>query len=358
MIVKDEEESLAAVLEDARSFCDELVVADTGSSDRTREVAADAGARVIEVPWTDDFAAARNASLEACTGDWVVWLDADDRVQPAAQQAFRTILDGLRGDGGAELDAIMTPYHYAFDARGQCSFTVVRERVFRRDQRLRWQGAVHEVVDIVGLRLREEPAAVVEHRRTDAQAARDTGRNLRILNNLYEAGDRSPRTLFYLANELRENGRLEQAVQAYDEALGQDRPDWERYYALTAQAQCLDALGREEEALASAFKAVRLEPARPEAWMAAGRIHYSRERWVAAVPFFSAASAARSRPFNGFVQDADYRWAPWDFLSVCLGNSGRHQEAVQAALRALEGGNPGADRVRGNIDWFVSELSR
>jgi glycosyltransferase involved in cell wall biosynthesis len=349
MIVKDEEDSLADVLADARAFCDELVVADTGSSDRTRQVAADAGARVIEVPWTDDFAAARNAALDACTGDWVLWLDADDRVPPDSQHAFATVVADLDDD----VDAVLTPYHYAFDARGQCSFTVVRERVLRRDAGLRWQGAVHEVVDIVGVNTREEPSLIVEHRRTPAH----TGRNLRILQRLYEAGDRSPRTLFYRANELRDNGRHEEAVAAYDEALTAERPEWERYYALTCLGQSLQVLGRDEEALAAALEAVRLDPGRPEAWMTAGRVHYERGHWVQAAPFFSAASTAPVRPFSGFVNDADHRWAPWDYLSVCLGNSGRHREALEAGLRALEGGNPGADRVRANIGWFVSELS-
>ena len=56
---------------------DEIVIADTGSTDRTRELAASFGARVVEFPWCDDFGAARNASLEQATGRWVLWLDAD-----------------------------------------------------------------------------------------------------------------------------------------------------------------------------------------------------------------------------------------------------------------------------------------
>ncbi|WP_165845472.1 glycosyltransferase [Streptacidiphilus pinicola] len=352
MIVKDEAESIAAVLADASVFCDELVVADTGSTDGTQELARAAGARVVDVPWTDDFAAARNASLDACGGDWIIWLDADDRVPPAAQQAFVRVLAELEED----VDALISPYHCAFDENtGAPTFTTLRERVLRRAAGLRWAGAIHEVVDITQARIREVPQLVVEHRRTEAQAAADEGRNLRILEKLYAGGDRSPRTLYYRANELRDLGRHEEAEVAYAEVLTLSQPAWERYFALMSRAECLQAVGRSAEAGEVAVQAVLLDPTRPEAWMVAGMIPYEQCDWARAVPFFSAAAAARSRPSEGFVRDRDHGWAPWDFLSVCLGNSGRHEEALQAGVRALRD-NPQAERVRANLGWFVSEL--
>ncbi|MEY9871408.1 glycosyltransferase involved in cell wall biosynthesis [Streptacidiphilus sp. MAP12-33] len=356
MIVKDEAESIADVLSDASAFCDELVVADTGSTDGTQELARAAGARVIDVPWTDDFAAARNASLDACTGEWIVWLDADDRVPPAAQEAFSRILSGLGGDGDGDVDALISPYHCAFDEQtGAPTFTTLRERVMRRAAGLRWAGAIHEVVDITAVRTRDEPELVVEHRRTEAQAAQDEGRNLRILEKLYASGDRSPRTLYYRANELRDNGRHEEAAAAYAEVLELSQPAWERYFALMSRAECLQATGRHAEAEESAVRAVLLDPTRPEAWMVAGMIPYERGEWARAVPFFNAASVAQARPAGGFVRGRDYEWAPWDFLAVCLGNSGRHEEALNAGVRSLRG-NPQAERVRANIGWFVSQL--
>src|SRR6185369_12826459 len=77
MIVKNEEANLPPCLSSAADLVDEIIIADTGSTDRTREIAASFGARVVEFPWVDSFAAARNESVRHATGDWIFWLDAD-----------------------------------------------------------------------------------------------------------------------------------------------------------------------------------------------------------------------------------------------------------------------------------------
>src|SRR5262249_14980865 len=76
MIVRNEEGHLPACLASVVDLVDEVIVADTGSTDHTRDIAVRFGARVVEFPWVDDFAAARNAALQQATGDWVWWLDA------------------------------------------------------------------------------------------------------------------------------------------------------------------------------------------------------------------------------------------------------------------------------------------
>jgi tetratricopeptide (TPR) repeat protein len=93
MIVRDAEDLVAASLESVRRWADEILVADTGSIDRTRQLAMAGASRVIDVPWTDDFAAARNACLEQATGDWILWLDAGERIAPETAQAIRQFVD-------------------------------------------------------------------------------------------------------------------------------------------------------------------------------------------------------------------------------------------------------------------------
>jgi glycosyltransferase involved in cell wall biosynthesis len=102
MIVRDEESNLPHCLQSVRGLFDEIVVVDTGSRDRTIEIARSYGARVSQFAWVDDFAAARNASLARASGDFAFWLDADDVVEPAERQKLEVRFNTLRaGDEAA-----------------------------------------------------------------------------------------------------------------------------------------------------------------------------------------------------------------------------------------------------------------
>ncbi|MFE0026162.1 glycosyltransferase [Amycolatopsis sp. NPDC059021] len=355
MIVRDEEALLGRVLRDAAGFCDEMVVVDTGSRDRTRRIAREAGARVLDVGWDDDFAAARNVSLDACTGDWVLWLDADDVVPPGVQAALRgakqEILTG-------ELDAVTTPYHYAFDAdTGACLHTFPRERLARRVAGLRWTGAVHEFLDIPGNRVLYRADLAVEHRPDPAKRAAKSSRNLRIIERMVREGDHSSRTRYYHACELRDAGRHAEALDAYTAYFRNPGKEWEQYTARLSAAECAGKLGRTGEAAEQLHAALRLDPSRAEAFLRLGLPHFERGEWAKALPFYAAASTVET-PVTGFVSPPDYGWRPWDYLSVCLARLGRHEDSIAAAVTSLEAGNPERERLLANIRWSADRLPR
>src|ERR1700686_2903395 len=85
MIVRNGEQDLAHCLESVRGIVDEIVVADTGSTDSSIAIARQFGARVINIPWTNDFAAARNAALAPVHAEWVLVLDADEQLDEQAK---------------------------------------------------------------------------------------------------------------------------------------------------------------------------------------------------------------------------------------------------------------------------------
>ncbi|GAA2579571.1 hypothetical protein GCM10010399_06650 [Dactylosporangium fulvum] len=121
LIVKDEEDVLGRSLDAVRELVDEIVVYDTGSGDRTIEVARAHGARVVEGFWSDHFGDARDRSLEHCKGRWVLWIDADevftgnpkavrDTLRYAECDAFFATIDNQEGhEGGAGTSTIYYP---------------------------------------------------------------------------------------------------------------------------------------------------------------------------------------------------------------------------------------------------------
>lgn len=94
MIVRDEAQTLRRCLESVRGVVREIVIADTGSKDETPQIAREYGAQVVEIPWEDDFAKARNRALAPLNCDWVLSLDADEMLDPSAGAAIGALTAG------------------------------------------------------------------------------------------------------------------------------------------------------------------------------------------------------------------------------------------------------------------------
>ena len=203
IIVRDEEKNLPACLESVRGIFDEIVIVDTGSTDRTVEIARSFGARVFDFVWVDDFAAARNAALARATGDYAFWLDADDVVDPTKRQKLEQILRRLRKG-----------HHVAYVVRCACDpspdgtggDTVVDHiRLFPLREGVRWTYRVHEQI-LPALRRANIPVEwtdlTVRHTGYVDQAlrSRKLDRDTRILMQELEARPDDPFTLFNLGS--------------------------------------------------------------------------------------------------------------------------------------------------------------
>nr|WP_246316203.1 glycosyltransferase family 2 protein [Kineococcus aurantiacus] len=176
-IVKDEEDVLAASLQALGPFVDEIVVYDTGSSDRTREIAREFGAVVVEGLWDDDFGAARNRALEHCRGRWVFAVDADELVRGDAG-AFR---DALRASTVDWLHVAQVSEVIAGTGRSVECFV---PRLLR-PATCRWEGAIHEQIVAIGAPVRGAGTTelLLEHSGLDPARRRAQGkddRNLRV----------------------------------------------------------------------------------------------------------------------------------------------------------------------------------
>jgi Flp pilus assembly protein TadD len=261
MIVKDEEANLPACLEGVAGVVDEVVVVDTGSSDATREVARGYGARVADFPWQDSFAAARNEGLRHATGDWVFWMDADDRLDAENREKLQALFAGL----GDERDCYVMKCRCLPDATG--AVTVVDHvRLFRNHPEVRWQYRVHEQILPAVRRLGGRPRwsdVTIDHTgyQDPALRRRKLDRDLRLL--LLERSEQpdDPFTLFNLGSVYQELGCVEEAVALFRRSLDLSRPSdsiVRKLYALLAQ--CQRQTGRTAESLATCREGLTVCP--------------------------------------------------------------------------------------------------
>jgi glycosyltransferase involved in cell wall biosynthesis/Flp pilus assembly protein TadD len=262
MIVKDEEHNLPACLASVADLVDEVVVVDTGSTDKTKEVAARFNAKVVDFPWVDSFAAARNECLRHATGEWVFWLDADDRLDEENRRKLRSLFAGLGGENAAyAMKCLCLP-----DAATGTATVVDHVRLFRNHPAVRWEYRVHEqilpAIRKVGGEVRW--ADVVVHHagyQDPALRGRKLQRDLRLLQ--LEDADRpdDPFTLFNLGSVYQELGRHAEALPLLQRSLAKSHPQdsiVRKLYALVVQ--CHRNLGQPAEALAACHKGLEVCP--------------------------------------------------------------------------------------------------
>jgi glycosyltransferase involved in cell wall biosynthesis len=163
MIVKNAAETLRDCLASVAGLTDQIVIADTGSSDGTAQLAQDLGAQVFDSPWQDDFAQARNVALKALTTDWVLVMDDDEELDPQARNTIPHLLNHARvggysvtlrnyiplrfvvGGHAPSIKPIDSMIRRAERARAYTDFAICR--LFRRHPEIYYVGRVHELVE-------------------------------------------------------------------------------------------------------------------------------------------------------------------------------------------------------------------
>ena len=145
VITKNEETNINQWLNNVRALADEIVVVDTGSADRTVELAKTGGARVYHFVWCDDFAAAKNFALEQATGEWIIFLDADEYFTANSLENVRRAIQRFHANRKI-LGLACRLFNLDKDRNNMVVNSILQIRIFRNLKALRYVGKVHEAI--------------------------------------------------------------------------------------------------------------------------------------------------------------------------------------------------------------------
>lgn len=380
MIVKNEEKNLPRLFKSIEGCFDEVVIVDTGSTDKTVEIAFENNAKIFHFQWVDSFSKARNFAFSQATSDYICWLDGDDVLRN--KENFIHWRDHAMG----YIDLWFNTYNYAINfnkkteicPNGEPVIAFVRERVMKRSLNPIWQYDLHE-----GIIPREEWSKnyattwCVDHLRDADDTKADRSRNIKLLEKSIKNGaSLDGRMQFYYGKELFEASRPDDAIVELDKALKMDIEHHDRLLALQygayAAMHAFDQVKDEyqerkmslfNKAVEFASEGVKLDPNRAEFHVILGDASMRIGRLDRSVPYFAAAKACLKN-FNTSHADPIYSFkdlygeAPSVHLAKIYTHLGLLEKAKKEALECVETyNNEEAKNIIAEIDR-ISDLTR
>lgn len=329
MIVKNEEETLGRCLSSVKDAVDEIIIVDTGSDDKTKEIAAGFTDKLFDFEWINDFAAARNYSYERATKDFILWLDADDILLPEDLEKLKQLKDEFPPG----VDAVMMKYNTGFDDNGKAVFSCFRERLSRGSGGFKWREPVHEFLEVGWKRINSD--VCVTHAKPEGR--RQNGRNLRIYEDTLARGvELSIRGMYYYARELKDNGRYADAIKRFELFLDSGK-GWleDKIAACNELALCYLTEKLPDEAINSLFRSFAFDTPRAETCCRIAYILKDKQTYRQAAFWFKLAlEVGAPRESWGFRQEEYYGYVPCIELAVCYDKLGEYKMAVEFNERA------------------------
>jgi hypothetical protein len=352
LIVRDEAAMIGGCLESLRGLVDEIVVVDTGSLDATPDIVSSSGARLLHYAWNGDFSAARNCALDAVNADWVLYIDADERLVPVAGTTLR--------------DVVAAPGHAAFQMRfrPRVGYSPYHElRLFRSDPRIRFEMRIHERVLPSVLRVCEsdgvtigQTAVGLQHLGYEGDQSHKHVRNLPLLAN---AVHEDPDRVYYwwhLGETLAATGKTDEAEAALRTGIETAqrtrtaRGLLEATLAVHALARLYIDAGQPLKALAFLQEGLAIRPGDPALLLQNARSLIDLGRHSEALPLLSSLLLDDPQAFCDPDVSYDLRifgeWA-YDLIGLAHFRLERFSEASEAFMAAAErSANPAQHRAR------------
>lgn len=324
---------------------DLILIADTGSTDRTVDLAEQCGAQVQHIcitPWRFDDA--RNAALALIPRDIdvCVSLDLDEELQPGWREEIERVWQ-----------EDTTRLRYKFDWGAGIAFYY--EKIHARHG-YRWLHPCHEypVPYLIDEKYAQTDMLLVVHKPDNTKSR---GQYLPLLEMSVKEDPNDPRNAFYYARELSFHAKWEQSIAECERYLALPGANWpnERCYAYRVISRCYDALGNWDAAMAAARQAVIEAPGTREPWCEVAKLAYQRHQWPECYGAAMSALAIEQREWVYTVDPAVWGALPHDYASISAWHLGLKDQAIEQAMIAVEK-DPSDERLKANLDGMVSGL--
>ncbi|MDR3597979.1 glycosyltransferase family 2 protein [Clostridium sp.] len=346
MIVKNEEDSIGRCLDSVKDIIEEIVIIDTGSNDKTKEICNKYTSKVYDFKWIDDFSVARNFSFSKASKDYILWLDADDVLLPEDAEKFKLLKETL----DPSVDSVTAKYNIGFDEYGNVTASYRRNRLVKRADNFKWDGFVHEYLQVGGKIINSEIA--VTHRKLKQTPKR----NLEIYQGKLKAGiEFKPRDILYYANELYDHAMFDEALDYYNRFLD-SKQGWSEDNIRVCDKICdyYKSIDKVEESRKYAFRSFEYDTPRAEACCRIGFSFLHEKKYNQAAYWYEIATKLeKPKDSWGFFDDSCWTWLPHLQLCVCYDKLGNYKLAYEHNEIASKF-RPNDERMLYNKRYFKS----
>lgn len=316
LIVKDVEATIDKCLSSIKNSVDEIIVVDTGSTDKTIEIVKKYTDKIFYFKWIDDFSAARNYSFEKCTGTHILWLDGDDYVTPENAEKIRNL-------DYSDKEIIISNYEYARDEFGNVISNVPRERIVKRSLGLKWEDPIHEFLPLNG-KIWVSDITVCHNKQHNT-----SDRNIKLLETIVNKKGTS-RHFFYLGKEYYDIGDYVKAIKYFSTFVKMKDSYWEDVYiAYYKLALCYFMQNNDSKFLENIFESLKIECRWPEPFYYLGLFYMNKGNYDKAIFWYETCLNIK-RPKDLLVSfDPSFgTYMPALNLCLCYNNIGDIKKAM------------------------------
>ena len=325
-----EAQRLDRALSSVPDVFDEICITQAGPhpSEEVSEVIKKHNGKESFFKWIGDFAAARNYNFEQCTGDWIMWLDADDIVRGA-----ENIRNNVNLANSAKVTGLSLLYHYAHDKQGRVTDSHQKLQIVKNGF-YEWKGVIHE--DLLPVKDGKNASIkdVVRVHTANAQDSENSlKRNIEILEKAMVTEPNEPRHYFYAARCYLGTEQWDEVIKVITKYL--TLSDWkeERYDALNMMGEAYMRMEDQYKAIETHHKAIlELEDA-PDAYIFKARNYVQKEKWLQALTNLEIAEQ-RDKEAVVLKRAALYDHDLYILSTICYLNLGMFQQGLAAATRA------------------------